>query len=265
MRCNVLEAAAISMTRTLMANALAGGFERLYRQAGNAATWDQSVNLLAGECVGGGTVVNYCTSFRTPMRYARSGRAREFPGFRRKEYTRSLDAVCARLSVNWNTIAFRARTDFAARPAITGWHCATMPRNVVGCEQGKNLRLLRIRLHHREPKQSAVKTWLADAQDQALRFFVETRAERARVESGSAVGVGHAHARPNASACAGKPLVIGVRAIHSPALLLALRPAQRAHRHHLHLHRSPTFRHLPGKRFALGSTMQAVYSDQFRF
>ncbi|MGC2832072.1 MAG: GMC family oxidoreductase N-terminal domain-containing protein, partial [Candidatus Acidiferrum sp.] len=43
-----------------------GGFQRLYLEGGFAGTADQSVGLLAGECLGGGTVINYCTSFRTP-------------------------------------------------------------------------------------------------------------------------------------------------------------------------------------------------------
>ncbi len=42
-----------------------------------AATQDQSVALIAGSCLGGGTVVNYSTSFRTPDDVrARMGRAR---------------------------------------------------------------------------------------------------------------------------------------------------------------------------------------------
>src|SRR3984957_4952430 len=39
------------------------GFQRLYSECGFASTRDHSVGFLAGECLGGGTVVNYCTSF----------------------------------------------------------------------------------------------------------------------------------------------------------------------------------------------------------
>src|SRR5207245_5567630 len=42
------------------------GFGRLYWQGGGAATVDHSVGLLAGTCLGGGTVINYTTAFRTP-------------------------------------------------------------------------------------------------------------------------------------------------------------------------------------------------------
>jgi choline dehydrogenase-like flavoprotein len=41
-------------------------YPRLYQEMGNRATDDQSVLILQGRCVGGGTTVNWCTSFRTP-------------------------------------------------------------------------------------------------------------------------------------------------------------------------------------------------------
>src|SRR5215471_664087 len=76
------------------------GFQRLYAEGGFAGTQDHSVGLLAGECLGGGTVVNYCTSFRTPddvrQEWAEAGARWIASG----EYTKSLDAVCDRLHVN---------------------------------------------------------------------------------------------------------------------------------------------------------------------
>ncbi len=41
-------------------------YPRLYQEMGNRATDDQSVLILQGRSVGGGTTVNWCTSFRTP-------------------------------------------------------------------------------------------------------------------------------------------------------------------------------------------------------
>jgi choline dehydrogenase-like flavoprotein len=43
-------------------------YPRLYQEMGNRATDDQSVLILQGRNVGGGTTVNWCTSFRTPRR-----------------------------------------------------------------------------------------------------------------------------------------------------------------------------------------------------
>ena len=94
-----------------------GGFQRLYLEGGFAATADQSVGLLAGECLGGGTVINYCTSFRTPDDVRDEWAAAGVPWFTSDEYTSSLDAVCARLSVNsdHNRVSSREQV-LAARP-----------------------------------------------------------------------------------------------------------------------------------------------------
>src|SRR5208282_758152 len=70
------------------------GFFNLYAERGFASTADRSVGLLAGECVGGGTVVNYCTSFRTPDDVRREWALAGAAWLAGDEYTRSLDAVC---------------------------------------------------------------------------------------------------------------------------------------------------------------------------
>ena len=76
------------------------GFQNLYAECGFASTRDDSVGFLAGECLGGGTVVNYCTSFRTPDEIREEWAEEGVAWVRWPEYTRSLDAVCERLSVN---------------------------------------------------------------------------------------------------------------------------------------------------------------------
>src|SRR5256885_6158437 len=164
-------------------------FERLYSETGNAATWNQSVNLLAGECLGGGTVINYCTSFRTPDDVRTEWAAAGVPWFTQAEYTRSLDEVCARLSVNVDHNRVSQREQVLQRGLQSlGWHCAVMPRNVVGCEQGKICGYCGFGCGI-AAKQSALKTWLADAQECGARLYVETRAERVRLQAGTAVGV----------------------------------------------------------------------------
>ena len=46
----------------------ATAYPRLYQDRGNRATADLSISVLQGRAVGGGTVVNWTTSFRTPDR-----------------------------------------------------------------------------------------------------------------------------------------------------------------------------------------------------
>jgi long-chain-alcohol oxidase len=242
------------------------GFERLYAEAGNAATQDKSVNLLAGECLGGGTVVNFCTSFPTPEEVRAEWASAGVPWFASEEYTRSLDAVCARLSVNLEHNRVSAREQILQRGLQSlGWHCAAMPRNVIGCEQGKICGYCGFGCSI-GAKQSAVKTWLADAQNAGARFFVETRAERVRIEAGSAVGVEAHTPRGQRVSVRCKTVVVACGAIHTPALLLRSGLYNEHIGRHLHLHPvsnvSAIFREeiRPWE-----GTMQAVYSDQFRF
>jgi long-chain-alcohol oxidase len=242
------------------------GFERLYAESGNAATWDRSVNLLAGECLGGGTVVNYCTSFRTPDDVRAEWAAAGVPWFTQDEYTRSLDAVCARLSVNLEHNRVSAREQVLQRGLQSlGWHCAAMPRNVIGCEQGKICGYCGFGCTI-GAKQSAVKTWLADAQDAGARFYVETRAERVRLQAGAAVGV-EARTRGGYRVTVRcRAVVAACGAIHTPGLLLRSGLRNEHIGRHLHLHPvsnvSGIFREeiRPWE-----GTMQAVYSDQLRF
>ena len=120
---------------------------RMYMYGGGAATHDQSVGLLAGSCLGGGTTVNYTTSFRTPDDVREEWASHGVPAFASDEYGASLDAVCERLGVNQEHNApVRARAGAAARPdrarLARGLHAAQRARLRAGGE----LRLLRLRL-----------------------------------------------------------------------------------------------------------------------
>jgi len=242
------------------------GFERLYAEAGNAATWDQSVHLLAGACLGGGTVVNFCTSFRTSDDVRAEWASAGVPWFASEEYTRSLDAVCARLSVNLEHNRVSAREQILQRGLQSlGWHCAAMPRNVIGCEQGRICGYCGFGCAI-GAKQSAVKTWLADAQEAGARFFVETRGERVRIEVGSAVGVEARTRHGQRVSVRCKAVVIACGAIHTPALLLRSGLRDEHIGRHLHLHPVSNVSGIfPEEIRPWEGTMQAVYSDQFRF
>src|SRR5207244_9361058 len=156
---------------------------------GGLPSTDQSVGLLAGMCLGGGTTVNYTTSFRTPDDVRSEWAAHGVPAFASEEYERSLDAVYARLGVNQEHNTPSSRERVMQRGLVElGWHVDAMPRNVRGCDQGENCGYCGFgcRLG---AKQSTVKTWLADAYAAGARILVRTNARRIVTQNGRAVGV----------------------------------------------------------------------------
>ena len=241
-------------------------FQGLYTEAGNAATSDHSVNLLAGECLGGSTVVNYCTSFRTPDDIRAEWAAAGLPWFTSEEYTRSLDAVCSRLAVNLEHNRVSAREQILERGLKSlGWHCAAMPRNVVGCDQGKVCGYCGYGCAI-GAKQSTAKTWLVDAQAKGARMVAETRAERVRIEAGRAAGIEGTSRGGYRLTVRCRAVVVACGAIHTPALLLrsGLRNEHIGGNLHLHPVSNVTGVFEEEVRPWEGTT-QAIYSDQFRF
>jgi long-chain-alcohol oxidase len=243
-----------------------GGFQRLYLEGGFAATADQSVGLLAGECLGGGTVINYCTSFRTPDDVREEWAAAGVPWFRGGEYTSSLDAVCARLSVNLDHNRVSAREQVLQRGLnVLGWHAAAMPRNVVGCDQGKVCGYCGYGCPL-GAKQSSTKTWLADAQAAGARLVTETRALRVRIEAGAATGVETRSRNGCRVNIRCKAVVVACGAIHTPALLLRSGLRNENIGRHLHLHPVSNVCGVFEEEIRpWEGTMQAIYSDEHRF
>lgn len=75
------------------------GFVNLYALAPQT-TAEGRIGLLAGRGLGGGTVVNYTTSFRTPEHVRQEWADLGAKQFVTEEYDAALDAVCTRLGVN---------------------------------------------------------------------------------------------------------------------------------------------------------------------
>ena len=194
------------------------GFLELYALAPQS-TAEGQVNLLAGKGVGGGTVVNYTTSFRTPdhvrEEWASLG-ARQFAG---AEYQASMDAVCARLGVNTDHDKAAPRDAILERGArALGWDAAAMPRNVIGCDQdvecgrcGMGCRL--------GAKQSVTKTWLEDAVRAGARIYTGVAARRVTSANGRATGVQAVSTDGHRVTVRARAVVAAAGAVQTPALL----------------------------------------------
>jgi long-chain-alcohol oxidase len=233
------------------------GLRRLYRGGGASATDDQGVGLIAGACLGGGTVVNYSTSFRTPREVLEEWEGLGFPS---AELGPSLDAVCDRLGVNTDH-NLPSRRDEVMRRGLEslGWHVDAMPRDVLGCEQG----VVCGYCGYGCPlgaKQSTLRTWLEDAAAAGARIVVGMKAQRVLIENGRVLGVdaGTVHVRT-------RTVVVAAGAIETPALLLrsGLRNPNIGRRLRLHP-ATAAFGIFDEEIRPWEGTMQALYSDQHR-
>ena len=243
----------------------ATAFRRMYAGNAAAATADQSVGLLAGVCLGGGTVVNYTTSFRTPGEvrdeWARQG-ANSFAG---NDFDASLDAVWNRLEVNLdhNTPSSREEAMRRGLEAL-GWHVEEMPRNVVGCDQGVVCGScgLGCRLG---AKRSTVRTWLADAQAAGARILVRTRAERLTSRDGTVTGVEARTHDGHSVTVVARAVVVACGALQTPALLRRSGIGGEHIGQNLLLHpATAVFGEFDQELRPWEGTMQALYSDQLR-
>jgi len=192
------------------------GYDRLYLGGGAAATTDRGIGLLAGACLGGGTVVNYTTSFRTPDDVLEEWAGLGFPS---GELGASLDAISERLGVNTAHNRPSARDELMARGLRSlGWHVAEMPRNVLGCEQGRLCGSCGLGCPL-GAKQSTLVTWLADAHEAGARIVVGAPVRRILVEGGAARGV-EASANGHRLRVRSRAVVVAAGALGTPPLLL---------------------------------------------
>ena len=241
-----------------------GAFTRFYMGA-PAATHDQSVGLVAGACLGGGTVVNYTTSFRTPDEVRAEWAAHGVPAFTSEDYTASLDAVCERLGVNqeYNDPSTREQKLRDGCTAL-GWHIDAMPRGVRRCAQGKECGYCGLGCRV-GAKQSVVKTWLADADERGARLVVRAKVDRVLVEGGAARGISGRTAEGRPLTIRSRAVVVSCGAIHTPALLRRSGLQNQNIGKHLKLHpATAVFGVFDEELKPWEGVMQALYSDQHR-
>jgi choline dehydrogenase-like flavoprotein len=243
----------------------ATAFRRMYAGNAAAATDDQSVGLLAGVCLGGGTVVNYSTSFRTPddvrAEWARLGAT----SFTTQGFDEALDAVWRRLEVNVDHNRPSSREAIMRRGLdALGWHVDAMPRNVVGCDQGVVCGSCGLGCPL-GAKRSAVRTWLADAQAAGARLVVRTRAERVVIRGGTAVGVVARTGEGHEVRVRARAVVVACGALQTPALLRRSGIGNEHVGRHLRLHPvTAVFGVFDEELRPWEGTMQALYSDELR-
>jgi long-chain-alcohol oxidase len=196
-------------------------YRDLYLYALTLTTDDLACRILAGSTLGGGTVVNFSTSFATPPAVlAEWAEVSGVEAFVSGEVAASLDAVAARLGVTAGQSRPGVRDQLLARGLERlGWQVDPLPRNVRGCPQdagcgwcGFGCRL--------GAKQSTLVTYLEEAAAHGARLVVGADARRVLVSEGRALGVEALGAAGQRLTVRGRAVVAAAGAIETPALLL---------------------------------------------
>lgn len=211
------------------------GFLNLYTLAPQS-TAEGQVMLVAGKGLGGGTVVNYSTSFRTPDRVREEWAGLGATQFAGEEYAASMDAVCSRLGVNTDHDRAAPRDAIIERGAeALGWASEAMPRNVQGCDQGVECGRcgMGCRLG---AKQSTAKTWLEDAHAAGARIHTGVTVREVTTSFGRATGVVGTTPDGHRVQIRARAVVVAAGAIQTPALLLRSGAANANIGRHLRLH-----------------------------
>ena len=113
----------------------AEAYPELYQESAARKTRDKAINILQGRCVGGGTTVNWTSSFRTPPATLEFWQ-REFglAGFAVEDLAPWFARMEARLSIGPWEVAPNANNEALARGAKKiGIAAAAIRRNVSGC------------------------------------------------------------------------------------------------------------------------------------
>ena len=240
----------------------------LYLRRGLLSTSDQGMVVLAGSTLGGGTLVNWSTSLRTPDEVREEWeRAHGVDGLTGAEFTRAFEAVETRMGVNTaDSEPNRNNAALERGCQALGYTTTRIPRNASDCQQrcgacGFGCPYGR--------KQSTMLTFLQDAHERGARLVVRANAERVLIEAGQAVGVegwalDEVTGTRHRLTVRAKAVVVAGGSVESPALLLRSGLTNPNIGRHLRLHPVTAIAAYYAEPVEswVGS-LQTVYSDHF--
>lgn len=189
-----------------------------------ATAADSGMELYAGACVGGSTVVNDALCWRPPPEVLARWRGEHgLPGLTDAAFAPHVERVWAEIGAaptERRNLSRNARL-LARGAERLGWAGEAMHRNVRGCA---NLGLCNLGCPS-GAKQSALVTWVPRAERAGARVVAHARVERVAIEAGRARGVEGVRLDPATGAPAGPlrvdaPLVVvAAGVLETPALL----------------------------------------------
>ena len=203
----------------------ATAFPRLYQDRGNRATADLSIQVLQGRAVGGGTVVNWTTSYRTPDHVLEHWQRTEGLALTPEMLRPHFEEVEQRLSitkVDYEDTNPNNRLIYDGCKKL-GWQVDTTKRNVRQCLRtgycGMGCPV--------DAKQSAALTYLPDAVNAGAEVYANCRVEKIEWKATRATAVVGALLEPGTQKATGRTIrveprlvVVSGGALNSPALLL---------------------------------------------
>jgi len=200
-------------------------FPRLYQDRGNRASADLSISVLQGRAVGGGTVVNWTTSYRTPDDVLAHWRDREGLSLTPSSLRPHFEEVERRLGiqkVDYEDTNANNRAIYDGCKKL-GWQVDTTSRNVRGCLRtgycGMGCPV--------DAKQSAALTYLPDAVAAGAEVYancrvrkIEWSGRRATAAVAQVLDAQSLEETGRTVRVEPRVLVISGGALNSPALLL---------------------------------------------
>ena len=202
-------------------------YQNLYWRGGPTSTAEMNVSVLAGSCLGGGTVVNWANSLRTtPWVREQWQRTYGLEGLADADFDRHLDAVLQRLSVTDGCSQLNGpQQRMKAGADKLGWSFKTVQSNIDERRYSFETAGYTGFGDQTGAKQSAVKTYLQDAYDRAATLVTRCWAQRIVVQRHRAKGVEATWFDPGVGRSAritvkAPQVVVACGALESAALLL---------------------------------------------
>jgi choline dehydrogenase-like flavoprotein len=239
-------------------------YRDMYLDGALNTTADGGMVVLSGATLGGGTVINYTTSFPTPpeVRTEWDATAGFTEVFTSEQYEGSTQAVQTRLQVNQD-YRFPSQRDQLLEKGLRelGWHVDEVPRNAVGCtEDSCGYCTMGCRIG---AKQSTLLTYLEDAAANSARIVTGAHVDGVTTDNGSAIGVS-ATIGDGALTVQAKAVVLAAGSLNTPAILMRSGLGGAAAGDYLRLHPvTAVWARFEERVDPWGGILQARYSDEF--
>jgi long-chain-alcohol oxidase len=240
-----------------------------YLDAGLMMTQSGSLPILAGSALGGGTVINYTTSFPLPEPTRAEWARRSGLGlFTSPAFDASLRRVSERVGVTTEYSDPAPRDQLLEKGCrALGWHVDVIPRNVRQCKQGLECGYCGYGCRH-GAKGSTAATYLADAANAGARLVVRCEVDRVLTQAGRATGaVGRVRRADGTTVnltVRARKVVVACGSIYTPALLARSGLANANIGRGLRLHPATAIAGIfPERVEPWTGSIQTRYSDQF--